>query len=110
MCGTIEYPTTSLLHRSTALARYSHPSAVAKQLMSPTSFNPGIGALKSRRFRPAIMAAPGSALVRFRRLLLGSAANRVLAVRPAVSCRAGALWPGGNAGSPSGHGVRGHFL
>jgi hypothetical protein len=34
-------------------ARYSQPSAVGRQVMSPTSRRPGEGALKSRRIRSA---------------------------------------------------------
>jgi hypothetical protein len=68
MCGAIAYPISSLLHRSRAVARYSQPSPVGKQLMSPINFSPGIGAVNSRRTRSGTATAPLWDLVRFRRL------------------------------------------
>ena len=50
------------------MARFSQPSPVARQLLSPMELTPGVGALKSRRIRFGTATALVSGLVRFRRV------------------------------------------
>src|ERR1700722_8408144 len=58
ICGAIAYLINSLLHRSRTVARYTHPSPVGKQLMSPINFSPGMGEENALRIKSDTAAAP----------------------------------------------------
>lgn len=81
MWSAIDQPVTSRVHRSITVDGYSHPSAVGRQVMSPTNFRPGSGAVKSRRIRSGAGGAVRSCRVSdrdFRRVIPTISRSRMI--------------------------------